>query len=445
MKRYSLRHRLMLWISLPIMLATTLSFLLGFLFSWHEIEEVYDAQMAHTAKLLLQIAEYEVVEQKNEKINLGEESDLLRHKYENKMAFRIWRHDRLLTRSWNTDNFADIEAPPGFSDIDINGKPWRIFVFIEQTEGIKIEVAQRYAIRYELIGQLMSSLIAPALIFVPLILLIIWVGTRRATRPLIDISDDVNRRSSDDLSPIRSAQLPEEIAPLVLALNNLFIRISESFRREREFTDHAAHELRTPLAAMKTQTQVLIKKTSVMPECSDGLENLQSSIDRATHLVDQLLALARIQNDDMPLARTDLSECLQDIVAEYQGKAREKQISLTIDITEEIFVLAHADSLMIMLGNFVDNALKYTPERGQVFVSLTKNGLLEISDSGPGLNDEDKKRVFNRFVRVDKTGQSGSGLGLSIAQWIADAHKVKIILSDNLPQGLKLSIQWEIV
>ena len=444
MKNYSLRRRLIIWISIPVLLASVLSLSVGFMFSWHEIEEVYDAQMVHSAKLLLQIAQYEIVEQKNEIINLGKENEILKQEYENKTAFRIWHNDVILTRSWNTDPFINVEATPGFSDLQVSGKDWRFFVFIDEINGIKVEIAQRYSIRYELIVQLMSSLIAPGVIFIPLILLIVWVGVQKALKPVVKLSTDVDQRNSDDLSHIKTEALPQEIAPIIFALNRLFERIKESFKREREFTDHAAHELRTPLAAMKTQTQVLIKKAKDMPDCAEGLKNLNATINRSTHLIEQLLSLARLQNDDLPKVKMNLSDCIKNMLPEIKRQVNLKQIILETDIADDVTILGHADSVGILLGNLADNAIKYTLEGGHISIKLSHTGLWEIADTGPGLNDADKARVFGRFVRADKTGQSGSGLGLSIASWIAKAHGVDIALHDNTPEGLKASIKWDV-
>lgn len=439
---YSLRRRLLLWIGGPILMASLLSLLIGFVFSWHEIEEVYDAQMAHSAKLLLQIAEYELVEREDGRLDLGAENAALRHKYESNMTFRIWQGDRLVTRSWSAAGFTGIEATPGFSDMTIDDVKWRFFVFVNDADNIRVEVAQRYSIRYELIGQLMSSLIAPALVFIPLIFLIIWSGIRKALKPVVKVSADVDRRNSDDLSPISATALPQEVAPLILALNRLFGRIEGSFRREREFTDHAAHELRTPLAAMKTQTQVLLKKSAAGTEFAEGLQNLGASINRATHLVEQLLSFARLQNEDLPRDPMSLSDCLTDTIAEMRVRALPKNITLSADVAEDIHIKGHADFIAILLTNLLDNAVKYTPPGGHIAVTLSPAGVLDIADDGPGLSDADKARVFERFTRADKTGQSGSGLGLSIARWIAQAHGVTITLHDNMPRGLIARMEW---
>lgn len=443
MKNYSLRSRLIAWISIPIVIATLMALALSYHFAKEEISEVYDAQLVHSAKVLLQLTEHEISQDTN--FNLGLENPDLQHRYERKLGFRVWVGNDLITGSANTDHFGNFEAPPGFSDHLVDKHEWRFFVFLDPVKQIKIEVSERMDIRDELIVQLMISLIVPALLFLPVIIFMIWMGVRKVLKPVIKISADVDRRGSDDLSPIQKETLPQEIAPLVMAINRLFKRLSESFKREREFTDHAAHELRTPLAAMKTQTQVLMKKAKSVPECAEGLENLQSSINRATHLVEQLLSLARLQHDNLPQHKTDLSQLLHECLAEIQLRAQNKNIALKTDISDQCFVKAHADSVCILLGNLLDNAVKYTPEGGEISVAFSQDGLVTITDSGPGLSDKDKEKVFERFIRADKSGQSGSGLGLSIVKWIAEAHDVTLKLADNQPCGLKVQIQWKVL
>lgn len=440
-QNYSLKKRLLQWISFPVLIAAALIFFIAYLFSWHEIEEVYDAQLVHSAKTLLQLTEHEIAKKQN--IDIGTENPNLQHRYENKTAFRIWKNDKIVLQSSRAKDFRGIEAPPGFSLQTIENKPWRFFVYIDAQNDIRIETAERYAIRYELIGQLMTSLAIPMAILIPLLLLIVWIGVRQSITPLIALSTEVDSRKIDDLTPIINSYIPREVTPLVDAMNRLFIRIGDSFKREREFTDHAAHELRTPLAAMKTQTQVLMRKAAAMPECRDGLDNLNSTIDRTTHLVEQLLSLARLQSDIPPMEAVDLSDLLHEVIGEIKSAAERKHQTLNVDIVDHIHTDGHSNSLYILIRNILDNALKYTPDDGKISVSLRADKILTVSDSGPGISEADKKRVFNRFVRVDKTGQTGSGLGLSIAQWVADAHKATLSLKNNAPHGLTVEIYFQ--
>lgn len=442
-KNYSLRRRLILWISLPILGATLLALLTSYLFARHEVEEVYDAQLVHSAKVLLQLTQHEIME--DEGFHLGLENPDLQHRYERKLGFRVWVDNEVLTQSPSTEDFAGFEAPPGFSDQTIGAHEWRFFVFIDPVNKIKIEVSERYDIRYELVIQLMISLILPALVFIPVIFLIVWVGVRKVLKPVVKISADMDKRSSNDLSPIQKDELPQEIAPLVLALNRLFSRIEESFNRERQFTDNAAHELRTPLAAMKTQAQVLLKKAYDMPECKAGLENLHASVDRAAHMVDQLLSFTRLQADQIEFKTIDLSALAGEVMKDISPLAVRKKIDLEADVAEALTVKGNKHALVIMLRNLIDNAIKFTPANGKITVSVFEKKhkvIIKISDTGPGIEDTEKDKVFERFYRVQKNKQ-GSGLGLSMAKWVCDVHAADIALSDNDPSGLVVTVTME--
>lgn len=443
-KNYSLRSRLIIWISLPILGATILASFTSYIFARHEIEEVYDAQLVHSSKVLLQLTQHEFMEDSG--FNLGIENADLKHKYEQNLGFRIWIDNELMTQSSSTETFGAFEAPPGFSYQNIGQHKWRLFVFIDPINKIRIEVSERYDIRYELIIQLMSALILPAMFFIPFIFLIVWVGVRKILKPVVKISANMDRRGSNDFSPITGKALPQEIMPLVQALNRLFSRIEESFNKERQFTDNAAHELRTPLAAMKTQTQVLLKKTSNMPDCKEGLDNLHASINRASHMVDQLLSFSRLQTDQIEFENVDLSRIATEVLVEISPLAVKKKINLEADITPDIKVSGNPHALSIMLRNLVDNALKFTPESQNVKVSLfneKNNVVIKVSDTGPGIVDTKKDKVFERFYRIQKNGQQGTGLGLSITKWVCNTHNAGISLTDNTPNGLIVTVTME--
>lgn len=441
MKTYSLRTRLIKWISIPILIAVICAITVSYLFARHEIEEVYDAQLVHSAKVLLQLTQHEILEDEDEEFDIGIDNHTLQHKYERNLGFRIWHKGELITFSGSAENFGDFQAAPGFSTVKINDHEWRIYVFLDADNQIRIETSERYDIRVELILQLIASLLLPAIIFIPFVLIIILIVVRKSLQPIDNISSDLNARTTQDLSALKQDDLPDEIKPMVDALNGLFTRIDESFKREREFTDNAAHELRTPLAAMKTQVQVLEKKLKSFPDSHDGLDNLLSSINRATRMVEQLLALARLQNEELPREDMDLSECIEGVIDDFKSISKRKNISLNTDIASRIIIRANRPSIEILLRNVIDNAFKYTPEGGSVDISLNAEGL-KISDSGPGLSDEDKVKAFERFVRADKSGQSGSGLGLAIAKWICDAHGYDIYIRDKQPQGSIFIVQF---
>lgn len=442
-RQYSLRLHLLSLISIPIILAGCLVGAFALWSAYHEISEVYDAQLSHAAKVLLQLTEHEVREHESYEIELGAERPGISHRYEKNISFRIWKGDHLVTESQNAVEFADVNAPLGFSDQKIGDVRWRFFVFVDDHAGITVEVAERYKIRAELILQILFSFFAPALVFIPLLLLLVWWGTTRSLQPLLAVSEAVDKRDAGDLRPIDAARIPKEIMPLMRALNRLLQRLEVSLQCEREFTDNAAHELRTPLAVMKMQTQVLLKKAGDVPACREGLDNLEAAIDRASHLVTQLLSFARMQSSDLEFRDLDFSQLVENIVGEYSAIAAEKKQQYDINIASGVRVHGNEDALAIMVRNLVDNAVKFTPGEGRINICLKEDGALLVADSGPGIPDNEKKKVLERFTRGSKTQEMGSGLGLAMVKWTCDLHKAELSLSDNEPHGLVVTVTAE--
>jgi signal transduction histidine kinase len=237
-------------------------------------------------------------------------------------------------------------------------------------------------------------------------------------------------------------KLPQEIAPIISAINALFERLNYSFNREKEFTDHAAHELRTPLAAMKTQAQVIQKQIDSNSPVNEDIGYLLDSINRSSNLVNQLLQLSRLQNTQFTIKEIDLSECLTETIDSLEKLFNYKNITLSLSLSQNFFVDGDKNSLLVMFKNIIENSIKYTPKDGYISIQLLANGSFIIEDSGSGIDEENYEDVFKRFVRVDKTGQDGSGLGLSIVKWIVDAHGAKIKLSGAKPSGLIIEIKF---
>ena len=442
-KPYSLRLRLLALVGGPVVLAGIVIAGLTMMFTYDEINEVYDAQLAQAAKLLLQLTQREIMDHEKGGLRLGAEAPDFSHLYEENLWFRIWQNGRLITQSLEADAFSDSIAPAGFSQQDIKGVSWRFFVYVDKKTDITVEVAENNEIRMELLLQILGSLLVPGLIFLPLIMLIVWSGTTRSLRPIKSITSQLNLRGAHDLSPLRREKAPDEIAPFVSALNRLFLRVNETFQREREFTDNAAHELRTPLAAMKTQAQVLMKKAAGMPDCEEGLDNLLESIDRAGHMVGQLLAFARLQSQNDAREKVDFSLLAEDALRELHPLALQRGQSLEVEIEPRVGIQGFAGPLSVLLRNLVDNAIKYAPEGGHIKVSLSRDGsdaVLAVSDDGPGVPEEQQEKIFERFYRVNKGAGTGSGLGLAMVRWVADMHDASIKVENARPGGLVIRV-----
>ncbi len=299
--------------------------------------------------------------------------------------------------------------------------------------------------RDELISRIAWRLIAPALFGLPLMGAWVWFATRRALKPLATIADEIAARGPDHLSALTPPIAPEEIRPLIEAVNNLFGRVEKTLEAERRFTADAAHELRTPLAALTAQAQVVLRARDDDERRHAG-EQLVASTRRATRLVDQLLTLARLDPEASVAADSvDLARLAEEVCAGHGGMAVVKNVALELDAAPAT-VSGDAAMLLILLRNLVDNAIRYTPVGGHVTVAVatdTGGVSLVVTDTGPGIPAAERERVFDRFRRLAGQDTEGSGLGLSIVARIAERHGATVNLgSGPNDSGLQVSLRF---
>ncbi len=444
-RAYSLRLHLLALIGVPMILAGLLTGGLALYSAFHEIDEIYDVQLVHAARLLHDLAEHDLSAGPRPGRRGHEREDELSHYYEQKLSFRVWKAETLIAESASATVLAPHAAPPGFSRQRIGDEEWHFFVHIDEQSGLTVEVAELAVVRTELILQLIGSVLAPALLFFPLIFALVWFGVTRSLHPLVVLARDLNRRGAADLEPLDAERIPQEILPFIVALNRLFGRVERAMRVEREFTDNAAHELRTPLAAMKTQAQVLKRQAGLRRDDREGIDNLIASIDRATRMVEQLLDFSRLQHMDTTLAPVDLGELVDEVIRDISPQARRSGSEIRTDITAGITVPGVAPALAVLVRNLLDNAIKFSPAGGSISVSLTREHgwpAFIVSDSGPGIPADLQERVFDRFYRIARGEDisSGSGLGLAMVRWIAEIHQAEVSLENLEPHGLRVKV-----
>jgi two-component system OmpR family sensor kinase len=354
---------------------------------------------------------------------------------------------------WNADGKLIFTSGPamhmprfggtGFKSITFNDHNYRIF--IESNANRSIQIAQPKLVRNELAAAMALRALLPFIILIPILALLIWLVVGRSLAPLNRMAQDVSRRSPDALDPLVDDAYPPELLPILTALNRLLDRLSQAFATQRAFVADAAHELRTPLAALKLQMQLVERETD-SAQVAIGFRKLHDRLNRATHLVQQLLTLARHEKHaGSPTYRpVDLRALAISVVSDHAPLAQDKDVDLGVMPFPENEatgpqVMADQNSLRIMLGNLVDNATRYTSAHGRVDVSVAtaEDGcpLLVVADNGPGIPEEDRSRVFDRFYRREGTGESGSGLGLFIARTIADQHSATITLGQTDAHG----------
>ena len=360
------------------------------------------------------------------------------------VVVQIWTSDgAMLYLSRPGDPLFD-RATLGFTDVDASHRRWRVFSIAARDR--VIQVAQPLDLRRDLAAAAALNSLAPLLAFAPLMALLIWWLVSSSLSPLRRLAAELGQRDAHSLEQIPSADLPTEIAPVALALNDLLLRLQQAFAHQRAFVADAAHELRSPLSALKLQLQSLARAPDDAAR-ADAQARLHQGVDRATHLISQLLTAAQTEpNDTAPqFAPADLAELTRQTMADCFDFARTRQIALTLDAPDALLLQADAARLRILVRNLVDNALRYTPVGGRVAVQLeaqSDHAMLTVDDSGPGIAAADRGRVFDRFYRGPSNDQIGSGLGLSIVRNIIEQHGASIGLEESLLGGLKVWVKF---
>jgi two-component system, OmpR family, sensor kinase len=361
-------------------------------------------------------------------------------------------NDEMVVQVWTPDgiqvfrSLSRAELPQravlGFSNVRANGTTYR--VFSAQTATQTIQIAQDLSVRKRMAGTLALRTVGPIALMAPVLMLVVWWVVSGSLAPVARVQRQLASRKADDLSEVSDADLPDEVRPLVQELNLLFKRVGTAFEAQQNFVADAAHELRTPLAALKLQILSLARA-----DCSEArdvaISRLSAGVERASRLVEQLLVLARTEAADAKLEPVSLTDLAKRAVGDMAGGAQARNIDLGLEQADEATVQGQGDALVILLRNLVDNAVKYTPAGGTVDVSVLGGAVprLVVEDSGPGIPPEERERVFNRFYRVPGSEAQGSGLGLAIIRAIAERHGAKLALdaSERLG-GLKVTVEF---
>lgn len=408
-----------------------------------ELGEVLDAHLAQEAALLAVQASHELDE-------LGTEHTPQLHKYARQVAFQIWENGNLLrlhSANASQQHLSNVER--GFSDSTMDGHRWRVFSAWDESGKFLIHVAERADEREELARDIAGNLLKPLLFSLPLLALLLWVAVARGLHPLDRLAGEVERRDPETLSPLDIEAAPHEVLPLIERLNRLFARINDTIQRERRFTADAAHELRTPVAGIKAQAQVA-RAATAEAERIHALDNAILGCDRATHLIEQLLTLARVDALDISGAEPcRLKEIAAGEIALIAPAALAKGVHIELTEGSEISsagVLGNPELLRILMRNLIDNAVRHTLPGTTVQVNIYQEAgvaCLSVSDDGPGIPEQEMARVSERFYRPAGTQASGSGLGLSIVKRIAEMHDASVRFKRaNNGHGLCVTVAW---
>lgn len=304
---------------------------------------------------------------------------------------------------------------------------------------VLIQVAETLEKRSQLANEIIKGVIIPQFVILPIAVVLVWFGLSRGIAPLNALQAKIRARRPDDLSPINASEAPTEIAPLVGAFNELLQRLDQSLAVQKRFVADAAHQMKTPLAGLRTQAELALRHTSD-DEARRSLRLLLTSTERSTHLINQLLTLARAENPEAVRQRSeilDLRDLARAQTREWVPEALARGIDLGFEEPPHA-VLVRGNTLMLseLLKNLIDNALRYTPRQGTVTVRVATDqyghyASLEVEDTGPGIPEGERLLVFERFYRILGSEADGSGLGLAIVREIAQQHEAEVTLSNN--------------
>jgi two-component system sensor histidine kinase TctE len=312
------------------------------------------------------------------------------------------------------------------------------FVFAQLAglpSAVLVQVAETNIKRANLASQIIGDVLAAQFIIVPVALLFVWLGLGKGLEPLHDLQMQIRRRKPGDLSPIDEADAPDEVRPLIRSINDLMERLGTSMKSQQRFVADAAHQMRTPLAGLKMQAELALRERDLVG-VQQSMRQIATSADRASHLINQLLLLARADADaPPPMARVDLERLVQDQALEWVPRALEREIDLGFESGDRVcWIEGNVVLLQELVDNLIDNALRYSRPGGRVTVRVREErfeAVLEVEDNGIGIDESDRDLVFERFYRVLGTEAEGSGLGLAIVRGIAELHRGRVRLVPN--------------
>lgn len=481
----SIRRRLLISLISTIITLWFISVYFVYLAAYHEVEEIYDAALAQESRILATLMVHEVEEDRearNDLKKLVEEvgqdvvdrSELFKqfidrfmadeskkdyltmvpregafdHRYEAKLAFLIKGvNGRTYLRSNLPTSFNTFTK--GYNNQIVDGKLWRMYGLKESSGQFHVQIGELMSVRQETVSEIVLNSLWPMIISLPMFGIFIWIVVGSGLKPLQSIADKVKHRDPNALDAISTQGVPSEVVPMVVSLNSLFHRVQRVLENERRFTADAAHELRTPLAALKTLAQA-----KLLADQNNGhgkfLDQVMRGVDRATHLLEQLLTLARMDShslDQSHVEEVDLHRETINILASLGALALEKDIELAYEgVEHSVMVPGYTPGIQILLRNIIDNAIRYTPENGEVCVKLEDDDAhpkLIVRDTGPGVPEEKQQGLYQRFRRGEGTTTQGSGLGLSIVKRIVDLHHATINMENRTDRsGLLVTVTF---
>jgi two-component system, OmpR family, sensor histidine kinase QseC len=417
----------------------------------HEVEELLDGHLAQAAAFILQQqippSSASATRDTSTSTSTSGAAPLL-HQYAPRVAFQVFHRGQLIARSVNAYTTPMAVQSSGMDTRRLeDGTDWRVFATQDEPGDLQIYVGEQMKSRDDILLATLRNVLWPQALALPLLALAGWWSVRRGLAPLRQLSDVLHHRQPNSLEPVVLERLPDEMRAPVDALNALLARINSMLESERRFTADAAHELRTPIAAIRAQVQVAQGAGNDPSQRERALRMTLAGCDRATRLVEQMLTLARMETASSSMAKPqELAAAAWRVAADLAPAALAHQQLLQLDVKTPCKVLADPTLLDMLLRNLIDNALRYSPDGSRVTVTGFAHAgfaVLRVADSGPGMASEAIEQLGRRFYRALGTGQSGSGLGWSIVKRIADVSGAQLQVSrSSALGGLLVSVRW---
>ncbi len=437
----SIRRTLLVWLLLGLAAVAVLATTLTYFETRSEIGELFDLQLKQLA-YSTRIDDLLRGRQPSLSVPEGRQSSGV-----SQIVTQIWDHDGVLVYWSQPGAGLPVPVQEGYSTVVQDGRQWRVYTHVAGSHAL--QVAHALDERREIAAQTALRTLLPLAALIPFLGLLTWYAVGRGLRPLDAMSRAVAKRRPDAMAPLAEGGLPRELKPLAGSLNALLARLDDALAAQRRFTADAAHELRTPLAALKLQVELAQRSPDAAAKDAAFVE-LKAGVDRATRLVEQLLTMARLEPEapTRNFALVDLVALAKDAIVPRAVIAMEKHVDLGLTRAATVSIRGDPASLATLLANLLDNALRYTPEGGRIDVAVDAvdgHAELAVTDTGPGIPAAERERVFERFHRgvsatADAGSSAGSGLGLSIVRRIADAHGASIVLEDG-PGGAGLTVR----
>lgn len=454
-ERHSLFGEILDWMLAPLLVLWPMSLALTYAVAQNIANQPYDRELGEMARTIARQVSFENGKGPAQvRLRLPEiAAEVLRADDTDRVYFRV-----LGARGEHVAGDGDLPVPDiepadvdelRFRDDEVHGEPVRVaYLWVPGAAGAApslVQVGETLGKRSRLTTEIIKGVIIPQFVILPLAVFLVWLALARGIRPLNELQQRIRRRRSEDLSPIDEFDAPEEVAPLVRAINDLLARLDQSIGTQKHFLADAAHQLKTPLAGLRTQAELAQREIDSGQQdprsLKRSLQQIAHSSQRAAHMVNQLLAMARAEDKESAQRKQEvrLSRLAREVVRDFVPRAMDKRIDLGYEGPEQDDGLTRlvGQPLLIreLIRNLVDNALQYTPPGGEVTVRVTPDPfgqvvVLEVEDSGPGIPEAERELVFRAFYRALGTQADGSGLGLAIVKEIASHHGTVVTVTD---------------